>query len=79
MMPLETGRIKTLWVREGYLAQILDGRKTVEVRVGYDNIRNRVIRFEIGGDDNRLTGKRFGSVGYFPLPCYLNKTNPQLF
>jgi putative hydrolase of the HAD superfamily len=31
--------IKTLWVREPYLAQILDGRKTIEVRVGYDNIR----------------------------------------
>ncbi len=33
------GRVKTLWIREPYLAQILAGRKTVEVRVGYDNIR----------------------------------------
>jgi len=33
------GRIKTLWIREPYLAQILAGRKTVEVRVGYENIR----------------------------------------
>jgi len=32
-------RAKTLWVREPYLAHILSGRKTVEVRVGYDNIR----------------------------------------
>lgn len=31
-------RTKTLWVREPYLSQILAGRKTVEVRVGYDNI-----------------------------------------
>jgi HAD superfamily hydrolase (TIGR01662 family) len=31
--------VKTLWVREPYLSQILAGRKTVEVRVGYDNIR----------------------------------------
>jgi putative hydrolase of the HAD superfamily len=33
------GYLKTLWVREPYLGQILAGRKTVEVRVGYDNIR----------------------------------------
>jgi putative hydrolase of the HAD superfamily len=33
------GRVKTLWVREPYLSQILAGHKTVEVRVGYDNIR----------------------------------------
>jgi putative hydrolase of the HAD superfamily len=31
-------RIKTLWLREPYLAQILSGRKTVEVRAGYANI-----------------------------------------
>jgi len=33
------GRLKVLWVREPHLSQILAGRKTVEVRVGYDNIR----------------------------------------
>jgi HAD superfamily hydrolase (TIGR01662 family) len=32
-------KVKTLWVREPYLSQILAGRKTVEVRVGYDNIQ----------------------------------------
>jgi ASC-1-like (ASCH) protein len=31
-------RVKTLWIRPEYLAQILDGRKRVEVRVGYRNI-----------------------------------------
>jgi putative hydrolase of the HAD superfamily len=31
--------VKTLWIREPSLAQILAGRKTVEVRVSYDNIR----------------------------------------
>ncbi len=31
-------RIKTLWVKEKYLQQILSGRKTVEVRVAYKNI-----------------------------------------
>jgi ASC-1-like (ASCH) protein len=29
---------KTLWIKELYLAQILAGQKTVEVRVGYPNI-----------------------------------------
>jgi len=32
-------RVKTLWLRQPYLAQILAGTKTVEVRVGYDNVR----------------------------------------
>jgi ASC-1-like (ASCH) protein len=29
---------KTLWIKEAYLAAILEGRKTVEVRVAYANI-----------------------------------------
>jgi HAD superfamily hydrolase (TIGR01549 family) len=32
-------QVKTLWVREPYLNEILAGRKTVEVRVAYENIR----------------------------------------
>ncbi len=36
---MAVSRTKTLWIREPYLSQILAGRKTVEVRVGYDNIR----------------------------------------
>jgi HAD superfamily hydrolase (TIGR01662 family) len=43
-VPPSEGRIKTLWVREPYLSQILAGRKTVEVRVGYDNI----LRLKVG-------------------------------
>jgi ASC-1-like (ASCH) protein len=31
-------RTKTLWIKDEYLQQILSGRKTVEVRVGYRNI-----------------------------------------
>lgn len=31
-------RTKTLWIKEDYLHEILGGRKTVEVRVAYDNI-----------------------------------------
>jgi ASC-1-like (ASCH) protein len=29
---------KTLWMKDAYLQQILEGRKTVEVRVAYRNI-----------------------------------------
>lgn len=31
-------RVKTLWIKEEYLAWILTGRKTIEVRVAYPNI-----------------------------------------
>jgi len=31
-------RSKILWIQEEYLQQILDGRKTIEVRVAYSNI-----------------------------------------
>lgn len=31
-------RVKTLWIKDEYLRQILSGRKTVEVRVAYTNI-----------------------------------------
>lgn len=31
-------RTKTLWVKDKYLQQILSGRKTVEVRVAYENM-----------------------------------------
>ena len=37
-------RTKTLWIRDEYLQLILGGRKTIEVRVGYSNIR----RLEVG-------------------------------
>jgi len=32
-------KIKTLWIKKEFLHLILAGQKTVEVRVGYDNIR----------------------------------------
>ncbi len=31
-------RVKTWWIKDEYLQQILSGRKTVEVRVAYRNI-----------------------------------------
>ncbi len=30
--------MKTLWIKDEYLRWILDGRKTIEVRVAYSNI-----------------------------------------
>jgi ASC-1-like (ASCH) protein len=32
-------KTKVLWIKEEFLRSVLDGQKTVEVRVGYDNIR----------------------------------------
>lgn len=62
----EAHRTKTLWVREPYLSQILAGRKTVEVRVGYGNIR----RLEPGdglrlNDRHRATIRRVGRYADF--------------
>ena len=36
---IENPKSKVLWLKEEYLQQILAGRKTVEVRVGYANIK----------------------------------------
>lgn len=45
-------RTKTLWVKDEYLQLILAGRKTVEVRVGYNNIT----RLQVG-DQLLLNGQ----------------------
>ena len=46
-------RTKTLWIKDEYLALILSGRKTVEVRVGYRNIT----RLQVG--DRLLLNDRY--------------------
>jgi len=51
------GRVKTLWIREPSLSHILAGRKTVEVRVGYDNIR----RLQ-PGDRLKLNGRHLATI-----------------
>ena len=51
------GRLKVLWIREPYLSLILSGRKTVEVRVGYKNIR----RLE-PGDRLKLNDRHLATV-----------------
>jgi ASC-1-like (ASCH) protein len=45
-------RTKTLWIKDEYLRLILQGRKTVEVRVGYSNIT----RLQVG--DRLLLNER---------------------
>ena len=50
-------KVKTLWLRQPYLDQILAGDKTVEVRVGYDNIR----RLE-PGDRLRLNDRHLAEI-----------------
>lgn len=59
-------REKVLWIREPYLQQILAGRKTVEVRVGYSNIS----RLEAGdylrlNDEHRARIRRIGRYTSF--------------
>jgi HAD superfamily hydrolase (TIGR01509 family) len=58
--------VKTLWVREPYLSQILAGRKTVEVRVGYDNIRRLQAGDQLKLNDEYLsTIRRIGRYDGF--------------
>jgi ASC-1-like (ASCH) protein len=57
-------REKLLWIRPEYLELILDGRKTVEVRVAYKNI----LRLEVGdilllNEDHRY---RITRIAHYP-------------
>ena len=61
-------RTKTLWIKEEYLRQILSGRKTIEVRVGYKNIT----RLQVGdrvilNDQIPLTITRVGRYTSFEV------------
>jgi ASC-1-like (ASCH) protein len=69
-------RTKTLWIREEYLDWILQGRKTIEVRVAYSNIA----RLEAG--DMLLLNERYPyrirRVGhYVSFADLLAHENPQ--
>jgi ASC-1-like (ASCH) protein len=58
--------IKTLWIKDEYLQQILAGRKTIEVRVGYSNIRKlKVGDILLLNDCYRFTIRRIGSYPGF--------------
>ncbi len=60
------GRLKTLWIREPFLSQILAGRKMVEVRVGYDNIRRLEPGDQLKLNDRYLvTIRRIGQYADF--------------
>jgi len=67
--------MKTLWIRDEYLQQILAGRKTVEVRVAYPNI----IRLQ-AGDDLLLNSQyryRIRRVAIYPdFPALLANEDP---
>lgn len=59
-------RVKTLWIREPYLTQILAGRKTVEVRVNYPNIRRLQPGDRLRLNDRHLAViRRIGSYANF--------------
>ena len=58
--------MKTLWIKDAYLAEILAGRKTVEVRVAYSNIT----RLQVGdslllNEEHHYTIRRIGRYADF--------------
>jgi ASC-1-like (ASCH) protein len=58
--------IKTLWIKDEYLQQILAGRKTIEVRVGYSNIRKlKVGDILLLNNHYRFIIRRIGSYASF--------------
>ena len=59
-------RTKTLWIKDEYLRLILTGLKTVEVRVGYSNIK----RLQVGdrlllNDQHPFVIRRIGRYASF--------------
>jgi putative hydrolase of the HAD superfamily len=68
--------VKTLWVREPYLAQILAGHKTVEVRVGYENIRRLQPGDRLKLNDRHLAVIRH--IGHYPdLKALMDGEDPK--
>lgn len=59
-------KIKTLWIKEEYLRQILAGQKTIEMRVGYNNIRKlKVGDILLLNDQYPYIIRRIGSYASF--------------
>jgi ASC-1-like (ASCH) protein len=57
---------KNLWIKEEYLHWLLDGRKTVEVRVAYSNIARLQVGDRLRINDNFLfTIRRIGRYATF--------------
>ena len=59
-------RTKALWIKDEYLGLVLAGRKTVEVRVGYSNIK----RLQVGdrlllNDQHPFVIRRIGHYAGF--------------
>jgi ASC-1-like (ASCH) protein len=66
---------KTLWIKEEYLQQIQDGRKTIEVRVAYSNIsRLQVGDYLLLNDQVRYRIRR---IAHYPdFEALLEQENP---
>ena len=57
-------QVKVLWIKDEYLQQILAGKKTIEVWVGYNNIRKLQ-----AGQDVRLNDRylfRLARIALYP-------------
>ncbi len=68
--------IKTLWIKDAYLQQILQGRKTVEVRVAYSNIARLGVGDQLRFNDQYLfVIRRIGRYANFA--DLLAHENPQ--
>lgn len=69
--------MKTLWIKDKFLKEILAGRKTIEVRVGYRNIQQLK-----AGDDLLLNEKYKAKIKeirrYTSFSEMLEKENPDL-
>ena len=58
--------MKTLWIKDQYLRWILDGRKTIEVRVAYSSITRLQVGDELLlNDQYRFIIKRIGRYANF--------------
>ena len=68
-------RSKTLWIKDEYLEQIRDGRKTIEVRVAYSNIDSLQVGDQLLLNDKyRYTIRRIGRYANFE--ALLEQENP---
>lgn len=57
-------RTKTLWIKDEYLNQILNGSKTIEVRVGYPNLSSLEAGDRLLLNDRYLY--RIRRIGHYP-------------
>lgn len=56
--------LKTLWIKRQFLEEILEGKKTVEVRVGYRNIQELKLGMRLLLNEEHEVGIK--DVGRYP-------------